>query len=143
MDNIRGVLFDYGGIFIKPHYDVTEPELIDSERMLTFLSELRNKGLQIGLMSNVNPETAMKARQRGDYDPFDFAQLSCEVGLRKPDPNAFKLAVSQFRGLEIAEILFIDDTERHVQGATEFGMNVIFAPHDTTLLIQSINVATH
>lgn len=52
---------------------------------------------------------------------FDRLFLSFELGLRKPDREAFH-AVSDALGLEPGEILFFDDTAENVVGARRAGL---------------------
>ena len=57
--------------------------------------------------------------------------LSCEMGLRKPDREAFE-AVSNAIGVPLGRILFFDDTELNVEGARAAGMPTVWvrAPTD-------------
>ena len=52
---------------------------------------------------------------------FDGAYYSCEMGLRKPDPEAFHHVLSR-HGADPAHTLFIDDSIQHVIGAREAGL---------------------
>ena len=52
---------------------------------------------------------------------FDGAYYSCEMGLRKPDAEAFHHALSR-HGADAARTLFIDDSIQHVIGAREAGL---------------------
>jgi putative hydrolase of the HAD superfamily len=70
----------------------------------------------------------------GDVDPyagwgldelFDVVVISDRVGLRKPDPEIFKLTASKI-GLPPGECLFVDDTESNLPGAGKLGMGTLF-----------------
>ncbi len=52
---------------------------------------------------------------------FDGAYYSCEMGLRKPDPEAFHHVLSR-HGAEPSRTLFIDDSIQHVTGARKAGL---------------------
>ncbi len=52
---------------------------------------------------------------------FDGAYYSCEMGLRKPDAEAFHHVLSR-HGAEPARTLFIDDSIQHVVGARAAGL---------------------
>ena len=52
---------------------------------------------------------------------FDGAYYSCEMGLRKPDAEAFHHVLSR-HGAEPERTLFIDDSIQHVVGAREAGL---------------------
>ena len=53
---------------------------------------------------------------------FDGAYYSCEMGLRKPDAEAFHYVLSK-HGAEPLRTLFIDDSIQHVVGAREAGLH--------------------
>jgi len=52
---------------------------------------------------------------------FDGAYYSCEMGLRKPDAEAFHHVLAR-HGVEPVRTLFIDDSIQHVVGAREAGL---------------------
>ena len=49
---------------------------------------------------------------------------SCEMGLRKPEPAAFR-AISAAIGVPLDRILFFDDTQVNVEGARAIGMPAV------------------
>jgi putative hydrolase of the HAD superfamily/hydrolase len=55
---------------------------------------------------------------------FDDLVISGEVGLRKPEPEIFRLAAGRL-GLEPAECVFVDDLQLNVDGARAVGMTAI------------------
>jgi len=55
---------------------------------------------------------------------FDVVVISGEVGLRKPDPDIFKLTVDKL-GLEAAACVFVDDHPGHLKAAQEAGMTTV------------------
>jgi epoxide hydrolase-like predicted phosphatase len=64
---------------------------------------------------------------RGEFDFFDcFDQIifSCDVGLRKPDPRIYRLALARL-GSDPEECLFVDDKKRNTDAAREAGMKTI------------------
>jgi putative hydrolase of the HAD superfamily len=62
--------------------------------------------------------------------PFRARFISCEMGCRKPDAEAF-LQVSQAIGVAPERILFFDDTEANVDGALAAGLRAVWArSHD-------------
>ena len=61
-------------------------------------------------------------------DLFDVVVCSGEVGLAKPDPAIFRLALERL-SVEPGEAVFIDDTLGHVEVARSLGMHAI---HFTT-----------
>ena len=55
---------------------------------------------------------------------FDVVVISGEVGLRKPDPDIFKLTVDKL-GLEAEACVFVDDHPGHLKAAQEAGMTTV------------------
>ncbi len=55
---------------------------------------------------------------------FDVVMISGEVGLRKPDPDIFKLTIEKL-GLEAAACVFVDDHPGHLKVAQEAGMTTV------------------
>jgi epoxide hydrolase-like predicted phosphatase len=96
------------------------PEVIDLTR------RARAKGVRVAALSN--------SWGTGDYDPyagwelddlFDAVVISDQVGMRKPDPEIFKLTAAKL-GLPPSECLFVDDTEHNLPGAAGLGMGTLF-----------------
>lgn len=60
-------------------------------------------------------------RYRDLLEPFQSVFLSCEIGLRKPDPEAFALVARRI-GARPERIVFFDDTAQNVAGARDAGL---------------------
>ena len=56
--------------------------------------------------------------------------VSSEIGLRKPDADAFEY-ISQYTGIELQNILFFDDTLENIDGAKRVGLQTVLVegPH--------------
>ncbi len=57
-------------------------------------------------------------------DAFDEIILSAEVGLTKPDPRIYSLAIEKL-GVEPSEVVLIDDTPENLAGAQSAGLTTI------------------
>jgi HAD superfamily hydrolase (TIGR01509 family) len=57
-------------------------------------------------------------------DAFHHLIISAEVGMMKPDPAIFQLAL-EITGFEADETLFIDDSLDNIRSAEEIGMHTI------------------
>lgn len=55
---------------------------------------------------------------------FSDVFVSCELGLRKPEPEAFRRVTSAI-GVDPESVLFFDDTRENVDGAREVGMAAV------------------
>jgi epoxide hydrolase-like predicted phosphatase len=60
----------------------------------------------------------------GIIDAFDHVIISSEVGLAKPDPRIFRLALERV-GAEPKEAVFVDDFIENVEAARDVGMHAI------------------
>lgn len=91
------------------------------EAMLRLVDEVRAGGLRTGLLSN---------SWGNDYPMailaphFDDIVISGEVGLRKPDPAIFALAVERI-GVPATRCVFVDDLKANVATADQLGMTGI------------------
>lgn len=96
---------------------------IVNEELFNFAKELSKK-YRVGIISNIYDLTAKIDRERGLCDPFDPCILSCEVGLKKPEKEIFKLALKKlnFKG---DECVFIDNRETHLIEPNKLGFKTI------------------
>jgi epoxide hydrolase-like predicted phosphatase len=107
-------------IFVQPFLKalVFYPEIFDLVR------RLRQKGIKTAVLSN-NMETQERLiRERHGYDNFDLVILSNRVGLRKPDPEIYKLAVKKLK-VKFSECVYVDDIEKNLIPARELGIKTI------------------
>lgn len=97
---------------------------------LDFLEELKKK-YRILLFSNTNAIHLKKFREiifeeHGDFDllekTFHKTYYSHEIGLRKPHGEAFEYILKE-QNLSPEEVVFIDDSIQHVEGAKSIGIN--------------------
>ncbi len=121
---IRGIGFDYLGVIapIANGQDVPLPD----PAMLELAKTLRDRGLKIGLLSNLISGTpwdaAMHAAGVDAY--FDTILLSGDIGFVKPDPQAFELLAERLE-IKTSELVFIDDQAGNLAGAEKLGVTPI------------------
>lgn len=115
-----------GGIFATMHL---EP------RMVALVRALRARGLRLGVLSN---------SWGNHYDPdllalFDMAVISSEVGLRKPQPEIYELALERL-GLPAPEVVLVDDGEPNLEAAALLGIHTVLHtdPQSTTDLLNRL-----
>ncbi|MDR0363874.1 MAG: HAD family phosphatase [Bacteroidales bacterium] len=60
---------------------------------------------------------------------FEKAYFSHETGMRKPDPDSFRFILNDSRLLS-SETLFIDDSQQHIAGAQQAGLQTIWLHDD-------------
>ncbi|MGQ9709556.1 MAG: HAD family hydrolase [Anaerolineae bacterium] len=90
------------------------------EELVGLIRELRFAGIRIGLLSNHLREL----RQRlGDLEPLlDAVVISGEVGVLKPDPAIYRIALERL-GVDPEEAVFVDDWGLNVESARRLGMS--------------------
>lgn len=86
---------------------------------------IKKQGVKIGLLSNasaVEIRPLLAKHKLGKL--FDAVIISSEVGLRKPDPAIFQLALKQMLALP-ARTVFVDDNPHNIQTANHLGIHGI------------------
>lgn len=91
--------------------------------LLNFLRSLRPER-KVGLISNAwSGLRAFITSQRFE-DVFDEMIISAEIGLMKPDPRIYRLALEKL-GVQPEESVFLDDVLVNVEAARSLGMTGI------------------
>lgn len=90
------------------------------------VQQLRSK-YRTGLITNGKTDIQYgKIDQLGIRDDFDLIIVSEEAGVKKPDPQIFRLALNHF-GLSPEQCIYIGDHPTNdVEGAANVGMNTIW-----------------
>jgi len=92
---------------------------------VALVRELKDQGLKVCALSNWSAETFPIAQARFPFlGWFDQIVISGAVGLAKPDPALFHLALDRC-GLVPATTLFIDDMPVNVAAARALGMEAL------------------
>ena len=96
------------------------------------LQALREKGLQIGVLSNFPLATIESSLEAvNQLDLVDVALSSTNIGVAKPNPEAYH-HIARTMQFAYAEALFIDDTPVHVQAARQLGMHAYLLDRQQT-----------
>lgn len=97
-----------------------------NEMALAYALELRQRpNLRLGIISNTNAvHVAWLHTLIPEFAHFQSVILSSDVGLLKPDPAIYHLALNQLAILPEAA-LFVDDIGENVRGATAVGLHAI------------------
>ena len=89
------------------------------------LGELKGRGVKVCALSNWSAETFPVAVARFPFlGWFDRIIISGDVGLAKPDPAIFALALAEC-GLEAQETVFVDDVPANVAVARGLGLDAL------------------
>lgn len=90
------------------------------------LEALRIRGLRLGILSNGTPAMLMAAVGNAGMEATFDAVLSVEaVGVYKPAPPVYQLAVDQF-DVDRKQILFLSSNAWDAAGAASFGFQVVW-----------------
>jgi 2-haloacid dehalogenase len=88
------------------------------------LIKLKDSGRQIAILSNGSPAMLEAVVKSSGLEDLIQTVLSVEmVGIFKPDPTVYQLAVDRL-GVEAAEIVFMSSNAWDAVGATAFGLRV-------------------
>ena len=131
-----------------------EPELHDfkeiyfqalnpNDEMIAEMRAARDAGFRMALLTNNVREWEPLWRSMLPVDEiFELVVDSAFVGMRKPEPEIYRLTLARIRehdpaelgGLEFSECLFIDDFEVNCTAARELGMDAVrFASNEQAL----------
>ncbi|MFD8201020.1 HAD family hydrolase [Streptomyces sp. NPDC059701] len=92
------------------------------------LSALRERGIAVGVVSNIGWDLRPVFRQHGLDRYVGTYVLSYEHGVRKPDPRLFATACTAL-GVDPARTLMVGDDRRADGGAAALGCGVHFVDH--------------
>lgn len=100
-------------------------KLVLYDDVLPTMTELKGKGLTLGLISNIDHDIAPLLDELGLSTLLQVVVTSQEVGFTKPQPEIFREA-SRRAGVEAAEAVFVGDQYQiDVVGAERAGMKGI------------------
>jgi HAD superfamily hydrolase (TIGR01509 family) len=93
---------------------------------MSALLSAASQRLSLYAFTNSNPthKSAWASRFADELSVFRSIFVSSDLGLRKPDPEAF-IAVAERIGFQVSELLFFDDTPENVDGARTVGMRAV------------------
>lgn len=99
--------------------------------MLSFLQQLRERGVRTGVCSDMTADWQLKKLHRlGALEALDFVVTSEEAGVEKPHPDIFRLSACK-AGCRVEECLFIgDNLNKDVRGARSAGMSALWFQPD-------------
>ncbi len=110
-------------------------ELTVHDQVIDRVRSLRTEGYHLGLVTNNVREGSASWRALVPVDElFDVVIDSSEVGMRKPNPAIYHLALERLGGIDPGEAVFLDDAPGNVVGAERAGLRaILFDDPDTAL----------
>jgi len=91
--------------------------------IVEFLRSLRPR-YHVGLISNAWPDLRDYIIKQKFDDAFDHMVISGEVGVMKPEPRIYQIALEQ-AGVSPNEAVFVDDFIENIEGCEALGMRGI------------------
>jgi putative hydrolase of the HAD superfamily len=107
-----------------------------NRRMIDYLAELRGRGLRTALCTNNVREWEPLWRPKlPELDElFDAVVDSAFVGMRKPEPEIYRLTLERLGGVAARECVFVDDLDVNCETARELGMAAVrFASNEQAI----------
>ena len=98
---------------------------VPNEPMIAWAAKLQDAGMKTGILSNLGD--AMEAGIMARFawmEAFTHTTFSHRLGVAKPDAAVYRHAAKEL-GVEVFEILFVDDREENVAAARGVGMVAI------------------
>ena len=101
------------------------------ETVVAATRSLRERGLRTALVTNNAREFSAGWRSLIPIaELFDAVIDSSEVGVRKPDPAIFGLALRELGGIAPEQAIFLDDFPGNVAAARRLGMHGVLVEDD-------------
>jgi putative hydrolase of the HAD superfamily len=108
--------------FREIYFDALHP----NEPMIELMRSLRDRGYRMALLTNNVREWEPLWRSMLPVDEiFEVVVDSAFVGMRKPEPEIYKLTLERIGGVEPQAALFIDDIEVNCDAARQLGLHAV------------------
>ncbi len=101
-------------------------------RVLDYIRELRQQGYAVAMLCNESLQLENRLRELGIRDLFEPVLVSAQIGVMKPDPTAYRVALHELR-VAPRDAVLIDDTLANVRSAQTMGMQAILFRPETNL----------
>jgi epoxide hydrolase-like predicted phosphatase len=95
-----------------------------NKKLLRYAYKLKKRGYIIGILSDQWAVSKQVLMPEKIYRNFDLQIVSCDIGLRKPNPKIYDLLVSKLNLLP-EEILFIDNQDWNLSTPKAMGIKTI------------------
>jgi epoxide hydrolase-like predicted phosphatase len=113
-------------------------EFVVNTPMEELVRELRSQGFRLGVLTNNIAEFKAQWRTMLPFDElFDDVVDSHEVGMRKPNPAIYQLALARL-GVEAERTAFLDDVASNVTAADAVGMRGVLVDVDPTEAVATV-----
>ena len=105
--------------------EVTRKGLVPVPGAVETIATLRERGLKTGLITVCSEDVVSLWEETDFHGLFDAEVFSAAVGLRKPDPRIYRIALEQL-GVEAEDAMFVGDgANDELGGAERVGMTPV------------------
>jgi putative hydrolase of the HAD superfamily len=94
------------------------------EDLVTLIRECRHNQIPVGLLSNNTLDLRETLADLGVADLFDACVISAEIGIMKPNADAYHTILAKMQ-ISARDAIFIDDFIENVKGAQAIGMEAV------------------
>tara|TARA_B110000858_G_scaffold162644_1_gene187851 strand:- start:966 stop:1586 length:621 start_codon:yes stop_codon:yes gene_type:complete len=108
------------------------------QKRISLINNLKSS-FSIYLLSNTNVIHINEIKKKigvkkynSFYNLFNKVYYSHEIGLRKPNPEAFNIILNE-NDLNVNEVLFIDDSIQHIKTAKKLGIKTYHLTKDESI----------
>jgi epoxide hydrolase-like predicted phosphatase len=118
----------------------SDPDKTVRQPMIDYATALRREGRAMAIITNNVLEFKDAWRGMMPVDElFDAVIDSSEVGVRKPHPDIYRMALDQMNISDPARAVFLDDLDSNVDAARALGMHGIRVDDDYRPAMQALN----
>jgi len=104
-----------------------------NDELYNLAYELKKRGYRVGILSDQWYLSKEALILQKDIKGFRPVIISCDVGVRKPNPGIYKLLLKKLR-LPAKKVLFIDNREWNLRHARELGIKTILFESNRQLI---------
>ena len=97
---------------------------VDIPGTLEIVKNLQSQGYQTPMLSNIQKYEASMVERFDYYKLFEPVLLSCEMGVEKPQQEAFQILLDRLH-LPASAVVFVDDQKENVEAAGKLGIDSI------------------
>lgn len=112
-------------------------EFKQNQELLKKVFELKKLGYKIAVLSDQWHLSKEALIPKEIYRKFDTILISCDVGIRKPNPEIYKLSIKKLK-LPAQKILFIDNQKWNIFPTKKLGMKTILFKNNKQLFKEKI-----
>ncbi|MEK6906601.1 MAG: HAD family phosphatase [Nanoarchaeota archaeon] len=103
--------------------------------LYNIVSKLKKQGYKVAILSDQWQVSKKAVISESQIKQFDVSVVSCDVGIRKPNPKIYFLTLKRLN-LKPNQTVFIDNQSWNIKPAKKIGMNTILFKDNNQLIKQ-------